>query len=288
MVRSSYKNRKKNRKQSFKRRITGGIRDVNFIDDKMVGGNDIQIAITGFMNKYKDKHPIYGVLLGIYSNQQCANVDLATSECKSDNTAQLEPSYKKSRDIMDLIPEVDDKPKALTEEELQKKEKKLEYVGKVIDYLAQNVFIPKGLIKNVHVQNDDGTNWTTLTNKSFNEIKSTENTAARDASVNANEEMKDAAAESEHKLDPEPGQDDEADNQQNAAAAAAVAVKPKGAETLIPFSDKTDTVAAKESQTNLELKTVPATATDMGDDRTAAKAAAEERKKRSSLQVSSP
>ncbi len=40
MVRSSYKNRKKNRKQSFKRRITGGIRDVNFIDDKMVGGNE--------------------------------------------------------------------------------------------------------------------------------------------------------------------------------------------------------------------------------------------------------
>ena len=71
MVRSSYKNRKKNRKQSFKRRITGGNRDVNFIEDdnKMVGGNPE--TITRFINKYTE-HPIYGVLLAIYSNQKCA------------------------------------------------------------------------------------------------------------------------------------------------------------------------------------------------------------------------
>lgn len=41
MVQSSYKNRKKNRKQSFKRKNTDGNRKVKFNDDddnKMVGG----------------------------------------------------------------------------------------------------------------------------------------------------------------------------------------------------------------------------------------------------------
>ena len=53
MVQSSYKNRKKNRKQSFKRKNTDGNRKVKFIedDDKMVGGNPT--TITNFINNTK-------------------------------------------------------------------------------------------------------------------------------------------------------------------------------------------------------------------------------------------
>jgi len=176
MVRSSYKNRKKNRKQSFKRRITGGNREVNFIDDKMVGGNPE--TITRFINKYTE-HPIYGVLLAIYSNQKCA-VENDDGTCKVDNTAQLKAAYKKSIEIMGKLPDVPDKPTSLTVEQEKESDSnkgtekvhKVNYVGEVIDYLAQNVFIPKTIIHKVHVQNDSDDGWTTLTNTKFVEVKS--------------------------------------------------------------------------------------------------------------------
>jgi len=172
MVQSSYKNRKKNRKQSFKRKNTDGNRKVKFIeddDDKMVGG-DNRVAITAFMNKYS-KHPIYGVLLAIYSNQKCASLDPKTQLCKDDNTSQLGVSYNNSVIIMDQIHVVDDKPKAPTGKILDID--KLKYVGEVIDYLAQNVFIPKDSIQHVYVQKDDDT-WTKLTNGNFNKIQEKE------------------------------------------------------------------------------------------------------------------
>ena len=200
MVQSSYKNRKKNRKQSFKRKNTDGNRKVKFIDDddkKMVGGNVNQIAITGFMNKY-NKHPIYGVLLAIYSNQLCAVLEPGTNQCRDDNTATLDTSYKKSKAIMGQITVVDDKPTALTQDELKDKKvkdgKKLEYVREVIDYLAQNVFIPKDSIQHVYVHNDDGASWTKLTNGNFNKGES-ETLGKRDAAVNAGEKIQIAANE---------------------------------------------------------------------------------------------
>lgn len=156
-------------------------------------GGDNQIAITKFINKYS-KHPIYGVLLAIYSNQNCAILDPQTQLCKDDNTSKLGVSYNNSVIIMGRIPEVDDKPKALTQDELKDKKvkvtvtdgKKLKYVGEVIDYLAQNVFIPTGFIQHVYVQNDDS--WTKLTNRNFNKIKE-EELDKRVAAVNAVEKI---------------------------------------------------------------------------------------------------
>ena len=183
MVQSSYKNRKKNRKQSFKRKNTDGNRKVKFIDDddkKMVGGgdNENKMAITSFMNKYS-KHPIYGVLLAIYSNQNCANIDLGNNQCRDDNTAKLGVSYNNSVIIMSRISEVDDKPTAPTGK--IENADKLKYVGEVIDYLAQNVFIPTGFIQHVYVQKDDS--WKTLKNNNFKETPQ-EELGKRDAGSN--------------------------------------------------------------------------------------------------------
>ena len=182
MVRSSYKKRPKNRKQSFKRRNTGGQRIVRFIEDneiEMVGGDDDdKIAITNFLNKYKT-HPMFGILIGIYSNQKCANVDPITQECRDDNTAQLETSYKKSVEIMNSLPKFDDKPVELIDDEQKNKSQKLNYVKTVIDCLAQNVFIPNKFIHNVHVENNDASKWTTLTNTNFKKTDSTEDTKER-------------------------------------------------------------------------------------------------------------
>lgn len=200
MVQSSYKNRKKNRKQSFKRKNTDGNRKVKFIeddDDKMVGGN--QTTITNFINKYKD-HPIFGVLLAIYSNQNCA-VENEDGTCKVVNRLNIKPAYKKSKEIMEKLPDVPDKPKRLTVEQEKEsdskkgtvQEHKVNYVGEVIDYLAQNVFIPKTIIHKVHVQNDSD-DWKTLKNKNFKGITSAvTNTKTR-------EEMKEVGAKKTRKL----------------------------------------------------------------------------------------
>ena len=73
MVQSSYKNRKKNRKQSFKRRITGGNRKVKFIedDDKMVGGEGEQEHIAKLVTKYSG-YPLGSLIRTAFSNSICA------------------------------------------------------------------------------------------------------------------------------------------------------------------------------------------------------------------------
>ena len=172
MVRSSYKNRKKNQKQSFKRRITGGNRKVKFIeddDDKMVGGDENQMAIAKYIGKYENEHPtLFAVLFGIYSNHQAADLEANSENCREDNMCVLDAAIAKSNNIMKNVPDSLDKPKALTGK--IKKRHQTKYVGEVIDYLAQNVFIPKGLIKNIHVQKDDDS-WTTLKNTNFKKVE---------------------------------------------------------------------------------------------------------------------
>lgn len=183
MVQSSYKNRKKNRKQSFKRKNTGGNRKVKFIeddDDKMVGGdgNIDRTNIKTALNQYV-KHPLFGIILAAFSNADCASTDTTDGECSTTNISALKQSYNKCKEILKFLPELSEdghkKPQAPSTED---NGTKLAHVKAVIDYLFQNVFIPKDSIQHVYVQNDDGTNWTTLTNKSFKEIKSGADTAS--------------------------------------------------------------------------------------------------------------
>mgnify|MGYP006109821347 CR=1 FL=1 len=186
MVQSSYKNRKKNRKQSFKRRITNGNRKVKFIeddDDKMVGG-DPQTDKTNIktaLNQYA-KHPLFGIILAAFSNSDCASTDTIDGECSTDNMSALNPSYNKCKEILKSLPELSEdghkKPQA---PESLDNGTKLAHVKAVIDYLFQNAFLPKDSIQHVYVQNDDGTSWTTLTNAKFVEVESGTDDKSRNA-----------------------------------------------------------------------------------------------------------
>lgn len=201
MVQSSYKNRKKNRKQSFKRKNTDGNRKVKFIeddDDKMVGG-DLETDRTNIktaLNQYT-KHPLFGIILAAFSNADCASSDV-DGQCSTTHMSALIPSYNKCKEILKSLPELSEdghkKPQAPVSPD---NGTKLAHVKAVIDYLFQNVFIPKGLIKNVYVQNDDGTNWTTLTNTKFVEVESGADTAS-------NQRAAAAAGETTRRLNTEP------------------------------------------------------------------------------------
>lgn len=198
MVRSSYKKHKKNQKQSFKRRVTGGNRKVKFIEDhddnKMVGGNKDEVA--KLITKYKH-YPLSGLILAAFSNATCAS----ESECEPTavdrkNLSSLQNSVNKCETILNALPNVAGKPNVKTWEK-NKDSDFIAYLDDCIGYIIKNVFIPKDLIQNVYVQNDDGTNWTTLTNSNFKKDKSPETTTDRDAKSEANEKMKSAATESE-------------------------------------------------------------------------------------------
>ena len=84
MVQSSYKNRKNNQKQSFKRRATGGKRKILFIDE-IVGGEDNKHGVAELMRKYKD-YPFSGLILAAFSNATCAS----ESECTFAENAKCE------------------------------------------------------------------------------------------------------------------------------------------------------------------------------------------------------
>lgn len=174
MVQSSYKNRKKNRKQSFKRKNTDGNRKVKFIeddDDKMVGGDGNKQAVAALMLKYK-VYPLSGLVLAAFSNAKCASED----ECEPltsnrENLSALQNSVIKCEAILKTLPDIDGKPE-IKKWAPNKVSDFITYLDDCIGYILKNVFIPKDLIQNVYVHNDDGASWTKLTNKSFNEIKS--------------------------------------------------------------------------------------------------------------------
>ena len=177
MVQSSYKNRKKNRKQSFKRKNTDGNRKVKFIeddDDKMVGGDGNKQAVATILRKYKG-YPLSGLVLAALSGSACASED----ECKADatnqsNVSSLQNSVVKCKSILDALPDIDGKPivkiwKPGNDSEF------ITYLDECIGYILKNVFLPKDSIQHVYVHNDDGASWTTLTNNSFNKIEDTLN-----------------------------------------------------------------------------------------------------------------
>jgi len=185
MVQSSYKNRKKNRKQSFKRKNTDGNRKVKFIDDddkKMVGGDANKQAVAALMLKYK-VYPLSGLVLAAFSNADCASED----ECgalASDRShlSTLKKSVIKCEAILNALPDIDGKPEIKS----WIKDKDLEfitYLDDCIGYILKNAFIPKDLIQHVYVQKDEGS-WTTLKNNNFNKVES-ETLGKRDAAVNA-------------------------------------------------------------------------------------------------------
>jgi len=172
MVQSSYKNRKKNRKQSFKRKNTDGNRKVKFIEDdddnKMVGGNKEEVA--KLMTKYKD-YPLSGLVLAAFSNARCARED----ECEAmasdrSNLSSLQNSVYKCEDILKTLPDINGKPE-IKSWERDKDSEFITYLDECIGYIIKNIFIPKDLIQNVYVQNDDSAGWTTLTNSNFNETQ---------------------------------------------------------------------------------------------------------------------
>jgi hypothetical protein len=171
MVQSSYKNRKKNRKQSFKRKNTDGNRKVKFIEDKMVGGDGNKQAVAELMLKYK-VYPLSGLVLAAFSNAKCAS----ESECEymatnQSNLSSLQNSVNKCEAILNTLPDVGGKPNVKTWE----KNKDLEfinYLDQCIGYILKSVFIPKDLIHNIYIENDQDNNWTTLKNNNFKEVKS--------------------------------------------------------------------------------------------------------------------
>ena len=180
MVQSSYKNRKKNRKQSFKRKNTDGNRKVKFIDDddkKMVGGDDNtdKTNIAGHLDKYRE-HPLQGLVRSAFSNAPCAYSN-TNGTCNADNISILNTAFKKCTDILKYLPELSEdghkKPQA---SESLADGPKLAHITAVIDYLFQNVFIPKDLIQHVYVENNEGNEWTTLTNAKFVKIKEGDST----------------------------------------------------------------------------------------------------------------
>ena len=196
MVRSSYKKHKKNQKQSFKRRVTGGNRKVKFIEDKMMGGEDNKVGVAELMRKYKD-YPLSGLILAAFSNATCAS----ESECEPTavdrkNLSSLQNSVNKCETILKALPNVAGKPNVKTWEK-NKDSEFIAYLDECIGYILKSVFIPKDLIQNVYVQNDEGDEWTTLTNSNFKKDKSPETTTDRDAKSEANEKMKSAATEAE-------------------------------------------------------------------------------------------
>ena len=145
MVQSSYKNRKKNRKQSFKRKNTGGNRKVKFIEDddnKMVGGdgNTDRTNIKTALNQYT-KHPLFGIILAAFSNADCASTDTTDGECSTNNISSLDKAYLKCTEILKSLPELSEdghkKPQAPVSPD---NGTKLAHVKAVIDYLFQNVF----------------------------------------------------------------------------------------------------------------------------------------------------
>ena len=196
MVRSSYKKHKKNQKQSFKRRVTGGNRKVKFIEDKMMGGEDNKVGVAELMRKYKD-YPLSGLILAAFSNATCAS----DGECEPiavdrKNLSSLQNSVNKCETILNTLPDVAGKPNVKTWEK-NKDSEFIAYLDECIGYILKSVFIPKDLIQNVYVQNDEGDEWTTLTNSNFKKDKSPETTTDRDAKSEANEKMKSAATEAE-------------------------------------------------------------------------------------------
>ena len=196
MVRSSYKKNKKNQKQSFKRRVTDGNRKVKFIEDKMVGGEDNKVGVAELMRKYKKDYPLSGLILAAFSNATCAS----ESECEPTavdrkNLSSLQNSVNKCETILNTLPDVAGKPNVKTWEK-NKDSEFIAYLDECIGYILKSVFIPKDLIQNVYVQNDEGNEWTTLTNSNFKKDKSPETTTDRDAKSEANEKMKSAATES--------------------------------------------------------------------------------------------
>jgi hypothetical protein len=190
MVQSSYKNRKKNRKQSFKRRITGGNRKVKFIedDDKMVGGEGEQEHIAKLVTKYSG-YPLGSLIRTAFSNSICATEEGGV--CSVKGISSLINAHNNCKQIIGIGKD-NDKLNALFFESFKYNDTELNaintykqddnfyyrFIEDVMKFICINVFIPKGLIKNVYVQNDDGNEWTTLTNKSFKEIKSGADTAS--------------------------------------------------------------------------------------------------------------
>lgn len=173
MVQSSYKNRKKNRKQSFKRKNTDGNRKVKFIEDdddnKMVGGNKEEVA--KLMTKYKD-YPLSGLVLAAFSNARCAREDQCEAMASDrSNLSSLQNSVYKCEDILKTLPDINGKPE-IRPWEKNKDSEFIAYLDECIGYIIKNIFIPKDLIQHVYVQNDDGNEWTTLTNANFVEVES--------------------------------------------------------------------------------------------------------------------
>ena len=184
MVQSSYKNRKKNRKQSFKRKNTDGNRKVKFIeDDKMVGGDGEQEHIAKLVTKYSG-YPLGSLIRTAFSNAKCATEEEGV--CSIEGISSLKNAYNNCKQIIGIGKENDNKLNALFFESFKytdadknainiyKRDDNFYYrfIEDVMKFICINVFIPKDLIQKVHVQNDDGTNWTTLKNNNFKEVKS--------------------------------------------------------------------------------------------------------------------
>lgn len=191
MVQSSYKNRKKNRKQSFKRKNTDGNRKVNFIDDddnKMVGGDPQadKTNIAGHLDKYRE-HPLQGLVRSAFSNAPCAYSN-TNGTCNADNISVLNTAYLKCSDILKYLPELSEGHKKPQAPESPDDETKLAHIKAVIDYLFQNVFIPKDLIQHVYVEKDSD-DWKTLTNTKFPKIKEGDS-AEREAKLKATTNIK--------------------------------------------------------------------------------------------------
>lgn len=101
MVRSSYKNRKRNMTQSFKKRA-GRTRNVDFIEDKMVGGaKEAELALFNKLAERFGKHIQWPIIkLTLTSASEC---DASSKDCIAQNVKTLGNMKKTLESIIENV-----------------------------------------------------------------------------------------------------------------------------------------------------------------------------------------
>lgn len=100
MVRSSYKNRRRNMTQSFKRRAVGETREVHFVEDKMVGGESGDKLLTELGGKF-GTHIEWPIIKLTLTNATDCDTDPAT--CKSKVAKSIDAMKKTLESIINTV-----------------------------------------------------------------------------------------------------------------------------------------------------------------------------------------
>ena len=194
MVQSSYKNRKRNMTQSFKRRSVGGTRNVDFIEDKMVGGES-GAALLAELVKQFGKHIQWPIIKFTLTNAG----DCDANTCKEDNIAKQLANMKKTLEsIIDTVY----KKNGITVPEIDGNDAS-KYIKEAVKFILNTPIVGKpmeGEIYTLYVQmgDDEIRGYTTALVEKV-EQSAPDTKAAGGAEEDANMQLMYAAAEAEKK-----------------------------------------------------------------------------------------